>query len=551
MFIHLRDIEATQAWIDSIDTKITGFKPHSIYQAEPILDYAPLIILQCSRRTGKTVCVIYLAVQRAIELARTPALLPGVERGKDSYTAEEMYELKPGVHIQIVAPTRSLASSCINTLEQIIPDAWKVRNRHGHKIQSDEVQGTVGIDRRMTMRVDMRLTDDPNAPADPTLVRPDWTIEVISSMSTGSAQGSGPDVTIFTEAHELDEDTWNRAQGMSWDPHRLGQQVIESVPSPNPQHWTARIWRSAVRDTTGESNAYRWTVCENPLNKPRTLRMINASRGVKLDEARWWREAMAHRPSGSGGYFTFLDKVLVPDLDVDESDGRYSYVAGFDHGASRNTVLIIKRKEDGRTVFGTSFEPSMTDNYVLQRACGLILDWNVSAVRVDMTGPSGVRWTQDMRDQLPNVDVRGESMNGPEKSKLYEEYNIGIENRWSLIPASLTTLYEQMSAIKQRHGNAGFTMFESEGGLRDDWVDAEVLAYAALEIDARERRFSFNPDKEDAEALDMPAWWEGDGWQDDEPDIPHTPAYTVRDMELMLAGKRMSDHLMEALDGAY
>lgn len=549
MFRNLYDPERTKAWMAQIDGTITGFVPHSVYQAEPILDHAKTIILQCGRRTGKTVCAMYIAVQRAIELSRTPLLLPGVDPTKETFDKEkDLFNPIPGVTIQIIAPERSLAKGAIDILEQMIPNAWKDRSTHANAARTEDVEGTVGIDRRMTMRVNMLKPYGPHDVVDPTIVRPTWRIEVLSGASSISGQGMGADVTIFTEAHEIDEDTYERAFAQGMDPWRLGQQVIESIPSTNPQHWTARIWRECVRDTSGNRNAYRWTVSDNPLNTADRLQDILDAKGIDMPEDVWWRQFMAHRPSGSGGYFTFLDKTLVAD--VPEHDDRYSYVAGFDHGASQNSVLIVKRKEDGMTVHGMSFDPNMTDNYMLNRVVNTVHEFGVKCLYVDATGPHGKRWVSDLREEFDNdIEVVEGDMNGEGKSKLYEAYKIGMENGMTRLPVSFNTVYEQLSAIKVKEGKTRYNQFDSEGGYRDDWADAEILAFAALEKDPR--NFNAAQARRDVERRDVvKKWWEHEHHPAQDGDEQDDSLRSASDLALVDQGLRSANRLRESLNVA-
>lgn len=526
MYVHLADPKRTLTWMRRFRRQ-SSYTPHSAYQAEVHLNKSPIKILQCGRRSGKTVAAAGEILIRGGAAARTPMPRPGVGY-KESYREDELADMRPGVLIQIISPTRALADGAMDILEWVIPDSWKTRNGKNQthwETDISVVDGTVGKDKRMVMPLDMGGSYF--RPRDAGIYRQAWIIEVVSAKAIGAGQGKGVDVMVFTEAHETPDEVWRRTQAQAHDPTRLNRVLVESIPSENSQHWTARLWRETLQDRTGLRSGFRWTCWENPLNSPQLLERIVSSRGREMPEDRWLREYMAHRPAGVGGYFTYLDSVIASVKPPRGRESGREYVAGLDHGLSENTVMVVKDRSTGMTVDGRSFPASSTLGGVVRRVRDMSAKWGVSRLVIDGTGPAGDQMYDQLKEGLRGLQftLGSEPMNGPDKARLYEQYKLGIEHGAVRIPERYVELREQLAAIKVKAGQTRYAQFESEGSYRKDWVDAEVLAFSAMRWDARSltRSMSVGDLKAAMPPVREKTWWDEDGYESDAPPMPVLP----------------------------
>lgn len=496
------------------------YRPHGPTQAHIHVDDADSQINQSGRRTGKTVSAVAQALIQGLRAAYTAVLRPGVPYRQDKrYSQSDFMPIHPGVLIQIIPPRAEMATGAMEILEWMIPDEWKILNQRGKSfVETDTTlrEGSVGNSRGMTMRLNIEA-----GRARPGLVRPIWAIEVVSALSKGSGQGKGPDVLIYTEAHETPEIVYQRARPSTLDATRLNKQIIESIPSANPQHWTADRWYEAIEDTTGRWSAFTWTFCDNPMNSPKMLEDIWNLRGEMPSDV-WHREFMAERPTGSGGYFNFMHTIIERAEPPSEPTPGTRYVAGLDHGKSINTVMIVKELSTGRTVHGKQFGREMGTTQLQQAIRREVLQWNIERLHIDGTGPAGDYMYDNLRDMCAglSVSVRKVPMNGGDKAKLYMHYKTGIDYGAVRIPSSFSALRQQLMAIKEKHGNTRYSQFESEGNIRKDWVDAEVLAFNAIGWDSRRvaRAHSLEPTPSVVPAKRLPTIWDDRRDEDDDDD---------------------------------
>lgn len=225
------------------------------------------------------------------------------------------------------------------------------------------------------------------------------------------------------------------------------------------------------------------------MNTPELLEKIYGEREI-MTRDEWRRHYMAESPSGYGGYFRYLDSVIYRGIEHPEPLQDAFYVAGLDHGGADHTVLVVKDARDGSTVSHLTFDSGTSRTRMLQGVCAKVREWGIRRLAVDGTSSHGQHMVEDIAIALgreAGCSVRNIQMTGPDKAQLYDNYKLAIENSWVRIPESYTHLHEELAAIKSELSAAGYRKFSSEGSYRDDWVDAEVLAFDAMDLSVRER----------------------------------------------------------------
>lgn len=225
------------------------------------------------------------------------------------------------------------------------------------------------------------------------------------------------------------------------------------------------------------------------MNTPELLEDIYNQRST-LTREEWRRFYLAESPTGYGGYFRYLDSIVYKGIEHSEPKQSAFYVAGLDHGAADHTLLVLKDASDRSTVGYLKFESGTSRTRMLQGVCEFVKKWGVRRLAVDATSSHGQHMVEDLSAALGRESgcwVRGIQMTGPEKALLYERYKLGIEHGWVRIPESYTDLLEELAAVKSELTLAGYRKFTSEGSYRDDWVDAEVLAFDAMDVQVHDR----------------------------------------------------------------
>lgn len=475
--IRYTHVERARRFMDASRKKQgLSYVPHSLLQAEVHVDKSQTKRLCVARRAGKTYAAVADCIMQGMQASLTPVLHP------DGH----MMDLRPGVMIQVIGPSANLMATAMDTFELLIPEAWRVPSRGGYRWE-DDMDMPTGMrgDKRMVMSV--YVGRDQLCRGLPP--RPDWRIEFMSAGAVGAGQGRGCDVTMFTECQMVPEKIWSDARPAMTDPVRRNRLLVEGIPAENPQHWSERLFRTCVLDDSGKYSAFKWTFAENPMNTPELLERIYEEREM-MSRDEWRRFYLAESPSGYGGYFRYLDSVIWSGIEHDVPQAGKFYVAGLDHGGADHTVMVVKDAGDGSTVSNLVFESGSSRTKMLQGICAKVREWNIRRLAVDGTSSHGQHMVEDIAIALgrdADCSVRNIQMTGPDKARLYDNYKLAIENSWVRIPESYTQLHEELAAIKSELAQAGYRKFSSEGAYRDDWVDAEVLAFDAMDLSVRDR----------------------------------------------------------------
>ena len=472
MIVNGRYEAAAEKWLRSYPREFR-YRPHSVLQAESHFSDADVFSSICGRRWGKTTLAVGKAMMLIEEAARTPFI---TESGQDI-----THTLHPGVHVWVLAPQNDLVRQVIEEFQAMVPSRMIVRDRSGNTPGElgDEVRAVIGEDRRMTMR--LRLYDV-NMRIARGIVRPDVTIQFKSAESRISMQSGGLDVLLVTEAQDVPERMYTQALPALSSPGRMGKLIVEGISPESSENWFARLARRCIADRTGDYDILIAETADNPLLSSKELWRIWRQRGSSMTTAEWDRVYRAVLPTSGGGFFRYVNECAVPHSELAGPVPGRRYVGGLDTGRlSDATVLTIKDAATRHSVSRLVFENQEPWEYQMTMFEQVKAIWNLQQINFDATSMGGdLLMTMLQSRHLPVVPV---VFTTGEKDRLYSEYAVSMEQNTTSYPAEWIDLQEQLSAIrvKGRRADHRARIFSSEGNIKDDHVDSEVLAHRACD----------------------------------------------------------------------
>lgn len=446
------------------DGKI-GFVPYEPHANQrPIhSSNAQIKALHCGRRFGKTYAVINDSLMRIDELARTRWIDPsGVDRTADLY---------PQIHMWVVCANYEQTDKVIRDTRNQIPPWWFLSEREASE-ENEEKQKKYQFSLAIRNE-DMTYDDD--------VVRRNCLIEFKSGHNAQLLEGVGPDILYMFEAHNIPDDAYNTVNPAMISAGRAGIRYYDGVPPLSPAHWFAREFKTAVNDQSGRSEAFRYATYQNPLLSLDQLWQAYYFDKKTMPTMEWQRYYEVIQPQGTGQYFKKIDKATRGSELTEPIPGR-RYVGGIDWGRNQDhTVLIIKDAENAHSVYARAWTNHESYSRVIPEVCAILKHFGVTVLKSDTTGGA---FTDSHRILLNTygLNVSEYQFSTQGKHNLYEYYAIGLDHEAVSFPSHWQELIEQLLSIEVKPSKVAHTFrYQPVGPIKDDWVDAECLAYMACD----------------------------------------------------------------------
>ena len=471
MILNHHYVEEAEEWLANYASEF-GYKPHSCLMAQAHHSDADVICLVCGRRCGKTTWALGHALMLVMRASRESYI---AENGEDLTSRV----LRDRVNMWVLGPQNDLLREVINELHAIVPSRMIVRDRSGNEPGElgQEIRGVIGEDRRMTMR--LRLYDH-NMRVARGVVRPNVHIQLKSAESKISMQSGGLDVLLVTEAQDVPEKMFQQALPMLSSPGRMGKLIVEGISPDSSESWFAKIARRAAVDTTGDYDLLIAETADNPLLSSKELWRIWRQRGSSMTTTEWDRVYRAVLPTKGGGFFRYVGEAAVAGTELPRPMEGRRYVAGLDIGGFDDaTVMIVFDAATRAAVYRLVFEnrePWEFQQTMFEQLSGM---WNLQQINVDETGLGGKIAVSNL--QARGLPITPIDIQQREKNELYNEYNVSLEQSTTSFPAEWIEASEQLSAIRVKSRSIRGRVFESEGSIKDDYVDALVLGHRACD----------------------------------------------------------------------
>lgn len=484
MFVKGKHEEQAREWLRKYPRDM-AYQPYSWVTAEIHLSKAAIKALFGGRRGGKSEILVGEMSYVMDEAARTPYIY----NGRDM-TAQVC---RPGIHIWLGAPRNVLIRQLMEYITSFIPKHMFLGPNERARWEDDETDvGIVGEDRRMTARLRMR---DKNGRIARGVIpaRSDVKLELKSAESKHSFQSAGLDFAGLTEIQDFPERQYRDLLPALDSPGRLGRLFVEGIPPDSNQHWSARLFNQAVRDRTGEADAFRIQTFDNPHLDARALRRILANR-QRMTAEEWDRMYLAILPSTTGSFFRNIDSAEIENGELAAPMKGRRYVGGLDTGRLvDNTVFIIMDAQTRRAVHHLVFQDREDYDYQVDAIADVVDKWNVELIAVDSTGQGGDLIFEKL--QMRGLPVMGIVITDRERSDRYTAFAVALEQGSVKFPAEWRDCRAEIEAVRVKGKNRGVKVFESVGNRHDDWVDALTLANQVCEMSSIDYT---NPGSDDA-----------------------------------------------------
>lgn len=437
-----------------------GFDPHA-EQVEVLASDARMKLVMAGRRWGKTRMA---AAQTLMWIHQASMDAPKDPHGKDMTKT-----LRPPIHCWVVGPNYLQLKQVMEEFAGLIPP-WQLVDRY-----QTVARGTRQYETRMKLKYR-------NGQKPPGCVRQEVLIEFKSADNWQALQTVGLDVLYLTESQDIVDAAMEKVLPTLISPYRLKRALFEGIPPDSANHWFARYWELANRGLLEGAEAFKYASTGNYHLGIEGVKEIEGDRHRMTDEA-WKRMYFAVQPKGSGAYFRNIFEAAT--LDENDYQGPVigeRYVAGLDIGRRNSeSVLVVKNSRTRDSVYAESFGDSDWD-LQLMRFEQICRDWRVDVLHFDGTSCGG----DLMHYLLEQSDLPAIPFEFTQKSKhqLYEKYAFALEKGLVRFPKQWSMLIKQLQAVRNK--STKVAKFESDGGVLDDWVDAEALALFVCEEDVVE-----------------------------------------------------------------
>lgn len=438
--------------------KVPGnFKPHPT-QVEVLASLAINKYLIAGRRWGKTrvaACQVMMWIQEA-------STIPAIDELGNDITQT----LTPPVHVWVVGPNYNQLKQVMEEFKFFIPDHMIVnRNRAVAK-------GSTQWETRLRLMY-------PNGQRQRNCVRQDVLIEFKSAENWEALQTVGLDVLYMTECQDIREEALVKVLPTLITPYRQKRSLFEGIPPDSVNHWFNRMWETANHAQDGRSEAFRYKSTDNPHIGVEGFKSILDQQASMTKEA-WERMFLAKQPKGSGAFFrNILEAACLNESDFKGPEIGKKYVAGLDIGRRNSeSVIIVKDSHTRESVYGEAFGDADWETQ-LRNFEMICRDWRVEILHFDGTSAGG-----DIMHSLltaSNLPALPFNFSAQSKSELYNRYAVALEKGLVSFPREWSMLIKQLQSVRNVGTKVG--KFESDGGVLDDWVDAECLALAVCEND--------------------------------------------------------------------
>lgn len=434
-----------------------NFKPHPT-QMEFLASDAETKILMAGRRWGKTRAAVAQTLMWVQEASLTPAI--------DEYGNDMTATLRPEIHVWVVGPNYL-------QLKQVMEEFLFFIPKHQILDRSDSaIRGT----RQYELRLRLKNEDGRRGR---NVVRQNALIEFKSADNYEALQTVGLDVLYITESQDVKDEAMDKVMPTLTTPYRQRRALFEGIPPDSESHWFARHWNKANYDQDPRTEAFRYFTTDNYHIGAKGFRQVLSHRDRMTEEA-WQRMYFAKQPGGSGAFFNRIYEAAV--LDEEQFKGPelgQTYVAGLDIGRRNSeSVIVVKNGRTRESVYGEALGDSDWD-WQLQRFQEICRDWRVSLLHFDGTSCGG-----DIMEYLltkSNLPAIPFIFSSKSKLELYTKYAIALEQGLVSFPKQWDMLVRQLQAVRNK--GTKVAKFESDGGILDDWVDAECLALWVCESD--------------------------------------------------------------------
>lgn len=434
-----------------------GADPHYT-QLEVLRHPARQKVVMAGRRWGKTRMAATQVMMWIQEASRQRAIEP---TGRDITSS-----LSPQVHVWVVGPNYDQLKMVMAEFALLIPK---------HMIMQKNESIARG---NRTWETRLRLVY-PNGQRQRGCVRENVLIEFKSAENWEALQTIGLDVLYVTESQNVRDEALEKVLPALISPYRLKAAMFEGIPPDSENHWFARRWALANRLNNDKMAAFKYKSTDNPHIGLEGYQEILDQKAIMTEEA-WQRMYFAKQPKGSGAYFrNIFEAACLDEYEYKGPEIGERYVAGLDIGRrDSESVIIVKNSRTRESVYGEAFGDAKWEHQLqgFERVCK---DWRVEVLHFDGTSAGG----DIMHELLVNLSLPALPFNFSAKSKgeLYSRLAVALEQGLVYFPKQWTMLIKQLQAVRKKQGKD--LRFESDGGVLDDWVDAEALALAVCETD--------------------------------------------------------------------
>jgi hypothetical protein len=217
--------------------------------------------------------------------------------------------------------------------------------------------------------------------------RPWGLIEVKSAYNPASLQTVGIDYLWLNEAHDIQEEAWEKLVPILRSPDRLGYLMMEGIPPLLTDHFFRRAYlyaQAGHRDWF----AYTATSFENPYLTDAQKKEIEEDREL-LREAAWRRMYLAEF-SESAGYFGDIYRLIAGEMRTGPMAGR-RYVGGLDVGRKVDpTVLYILDMASRQVVYWRIWDAGQDYTLIREGVSQECNAWALDRIIADATGVGDV-----------------------------------------------------------------------------------------------------------------------------------------------------------------
>lgn len=453
------------------------FDPH-YEQLEVLASDASPKVLMAGRRWGKTRLAAAQTLMWIQEASR--------DAPKDAHGTDMTKTLRPPIHCWVVGPNYLQLRQVIEEFSYFLPP-WQIMDKY-----QSVARGT----RQYEIRLQLKYK---NGQRPPGTVRDTVLIEFKSADNWQALQTVGLDVLYLTESQDIVDDAMEKVLPTLITPYRLKKAIFEGIPPDSANHWFARYWELANQGLIEGAEAFKYASTGNYHLGVEGAKEIAADRHKMTDEA-WKRMFFAVQPKGSGAYFrNIFEAATLDENDYEGPKIGERYVAGLDIGRRNSeSVIVVKNSKTRDSVYAESFGDAEWDEQLVrfEQVCR---DWRVDVLHFDGTSCGG-DLMQYLLDQsgLPAIPF---IFTQKSKHDLYERYAFALEKGYVRFPRQWTGLIKQLQAVRNK--GTKVAKFETDGGVGDDWVDAEALALFVCESDVMDMQEPIYADDEPLGYVDV------------------------------------------------